>query len=134
MTKILWNQRFYKKLLKKWFHEIFFRRERISRFSALCKSIIIPLFYFFQQKFREINSFPNCMHGLDVNWFHEIFSKCVWILRFFPLCTHCNLKLPMLFLTKSFVLTSKINFTKKWQNLSKVLVLQHDHMLLWTKC
>ena len=58
LTKISWNQQFYpKKLLKSWFHEIFFQWERISRFSTVC-----------------------ALKKLLKSWFHEIFFQ--WLLSF----------------------------------------------------
>ena len=68
-----------KKLLKSWFHEIFFRLDRISRFSTLYrveKLEILPHW----KIFREINSLVMsrnyCQKGVRVNF--QKFFTCVF--------------------------------------------------------
>ena len=82
LTKISWNQQFYKRSC--WFHEIFFRWERISRFSTLwsgnCRNY---LSHFFDKNFVKATV-------LLKSWIHEIFFLWDKISRFSTLYKWCK--------------------------------------------
>ena len=59
-----------KKLLKSWFHEMFFRWERISEISTLCDTLCGKMENSLSLKINFVKSTI-----YSVSWFHEIFAK-----------------------------------------------------------
>ena len=60
-----------KKLLNRWFDEIFFQWERFSRFFTLCHGKIAH----FWQKIRENNAFTFYLHTKELIWRNNFFLR-----------------------------------------------------------